>query len=126
MGGNNMPVLNIKGLPNGINPQYLLALSCSLRGGAGRMLNLSEEEVSVFFQADLLQDGLGEELICSVEGLFKKPERTPELRQRLFDLLSVLLGLWAKVHLPQCAKVEILPVPFDQEVDGFAMRDPRK
>jgi hypothetical protein len=38
--------------------------------------DLARAQVSVFFPMDLLQKGIGEEIIIFVDGLLKKPERT--------------------------------------------------
>ncbi|MCX6798422.1 MAG: hypothetical protein NTX66_04415 [Candidatus Falkowbacteria bacterium] len=46
-------------------------------------LNLKPSDVSCFFPKDLMSKGLGEEIIIFVDGLFIKPERTKEVRDRL-------------------------------------------
>ncbi|MCK9578206.1 hypothetical protein M0R01_01775 [bacterium] len=42
-----------------------------------------QKAITVLFPTDSMALGLGEEVIIEVTGLFKKPERTPALRQRI-------------------------------------------
>ena len=120
-----MPVLTIKGVPSVTNVEVLEDLIDTLAKVVGPALNLDPSEVSIFFQADLVQHCLGEELVCEVTGLFQKPERTPAVRKSTFNEIAFVLGVFAKTHLPQCKKVEVIPARYDQDVDGFATLDPR-
>lgn len=47
-------------------------------------LNLeSEKDMTCLFPSDLMEYGLGEEIIIEIESLFEKQERTLEVRQKL-------------------------------------------
>jgi hypothetical protein len=118
-----MPVLVVYGMPNGIDPYLSSDLINKLQLAASGALQLSANEVSVFFPLDLVQEGLGQELVCLVEGLFVKPERTAEVRQRLFDAIADELDRFAQQHIPQCTKIEVIPSNYDQRRDGFALRE---
>ena len=120
-----MPVLIVYGVPSTIKQKDLETLVADLRAQAARPLKLAPSEVSVFLPADLVQKGLGEELVCVVEGLFEKPERTPEVRQELANEIRGRLRAFA-LDYPSCRKVEVIVKRFDQFADGFAMCDPRK
>lgn len=120
-----MPVLTIKGVPNTTNVHALEDLIEELAASVGRTLGISYSEISIFLPADLVQHCLGEELVCDVDGLFQKPERTPDVRKETFDAIALALGVFAKEHLPQCRKVEVIPARYDQDEDGFATLDPR-
>jgi len=86
-------------------------------------LGLHANEVSVFVQADLVQKGLGEELVCFVEGLFEKPERTTSVRQQVAESALMALTSLAKDCLPQCFKAEVVVGRFNQKTDGFAVAE---
>jgi len=43
----------------------------------------SEKDITCLFVPDLMSYGLGGEIIVEIGGLFEKPKRTPEARQRL-------------------------------------------
>jgi hypothetical protein len=73
-----------------------------------------EKSMTVLFPVDMMRYGLGTEIIVEVTGLFVKPERTPEVRQRLADALScVIRGFFQK------AMVEVFVFPFDPS-QGFS------
>ena len=71
-----MPVINVRGLPGNSDPENLSTLMKSLKSQVAVMLGISSEQVTIFFPTDLLQEGLGEEIIITVEGLFSLPDRT--------------------------------------------------
>ena len=115
-----MPVLRVMGMPMDVDQANLERLLGSLQKAICPHLGICPSEVSVFFPADLVSRGLGEELICVVEGLFDKPERAVAVRQRLASSLASELARFAGNHLPQCNKVEVIVNRFDQDTDGFA------
>lgn len=122
-----MPVLTIYGMPSEIalgpsaTEVILECLMARLQDAAARELNLRSSEVSVFLPADLVQTGLGEELVCIVGGLFNKPEWTSEVREKLAVAVVLVLGDFARRYLSQCGKVEAIVNPFNQDTDGFAV-----
>jgi hypothetical protein len=98
-----MPIIFVHGIPSYLSE---LAESCAdttledlcdrIRTQAAAIpeLGITKEQVTVFFTSDLLQKGLGEEIIIFVRGLFEKPERTQEVRDRLAQaMIDCLDGL---------------------------------
>lgn len=77
-------------------------------------LELTKDQVSVFFPRDMIQKGLGEEIIIFVDGFFEKPKRTAEVRKRYADNLRDI----AKEYFPD-ALVEVFVRPFNSE-SGFS------
>ena len=114
-----MPVLTIYGVPPTVAQEDLEVLINYLQTQVSDLLGLPFYEVSVFFPANLVNRWLGEELVCMVDGLFEKPERTIEAR---FAVAKVIVrGLVALTigRIPQCKKVEAIVRRFNQNVDGF-------
>ena len=121
-----MPVLIVYGMPHippggAATDQILEGLVDDLQKVAAQVLNLHKEEISVFLPRDLVNSGLGKELVCMVEGLFEKPERTIEVRQQLAESIKSALYYFAQEYLPSCPKIEVLVKRFNQDVDGFAV-----
>ena len=79
-----MPVLNLRGIPSEYNKHLLFQLICDLQNAVAgvKALGVKPDQVSVFCQADLCPTGLGEEIITDIV-LYEKPERTPEVMERL-------------------------------------------
>ena len=111
-----MPVILVYGIPGKFDQTLLRMFWDELRKTTASIeeLKLTEEQVSAFFPADLLQEGLGEEIIFFVFGLLAKPERTSEVRNNLAQKLAAT----AKVYFPE-AMTECFIIPFDPE-QGFA------
>ncbi|MCX6721490.1 MAG: hypothetical protein NT026_02740 [Candidatus Staskawiczbacteria bacterium] len=120
-----MPVLKVYGMPSSFAQETLGDLIDSLQIASGSVLGLSTGEISVFFPADLVQRGLGEELVCFVDGLFEKPERTRSLRRTLASAIVSKLSMFVLEYLPQCGKVEAIINRFNQDADGFAVWERR-
>lgn len=121
-----MPVLVVYGMPEDCNSGVLIPLIQAAIVADVPELQLDSNQISVFFPPDRVQAGLGEELICLVNGLLVKPERTPEVRRRLANAVCSVLIAFAKEHLPQCQCVEVLVTQFNQEKDGFATANPQQ
>ncbi len=83
-------------------------------------LELEASQVSVFFPRDLVQLGLGEEVIVSIQGLFEKPGRTPEIRQHLALSVASVIENFAWKYLPQCKLVEVSVNTFNPQTGGFS------
>lgn len=67
-----------------------------------------ENDMTVFFPPDMMKYGIGSEVVVEVSGLFSKPERTPEVRNRLAE------GVGRCVHaLYPNAKVECFVTVFE-------------
>jgi hypothetical protein len=126
-----MPVLIIYGMPRippggAATDQILEDLVSNLQKNAARILHLHSNEVSVFLPGDLVNKGLGEELVCFVEGLFEGSMRTNSVRQNLAYAIMRELKDFARAYVKNCGKVEVMINRFDQDVDGFAVGDPRE
>lgn len=119
-----MPMLVVHGVPSTVSQEELEVFVFSLQRSVSNIkaLGVDSSEVSVFLPSDLVQLGLGEELICVVEGLFQKPERTTQVRQLLAVSIRDCLAEFARNHMLNCRKVEALINRFDQEVDGCCMK----
>jgi hypothetical protein len=74
----------------------------------------SEHEMVCLFPPDLMQYGLGEEIVVEVTGLFEKPECTLEVRNQL----AQSIGERVETLYPE-AMVEVFVYPFNQDVSGF-------
>lgn len=119
-----MPILTIYGMPLKNQPSQaaLTDLVNDLQTTVSSVLNIDPRAVSVFFPVDHLTVGLGEELICKVEGLFESSERTAELRTQLADDIASILATFANRHISQCRLTEAIIARFDQITDGFGSR----
>jgi hypothetical protein len=112
-----MPVL----LVYGVNPEMGADLEryCEAlieTAASVEELQLKESDVSCFFPADLLKKGLGEEIIVSVQGLFDKPERTEEIRNKLAKCVVEI----TYQYFPHTKLVECFVTPFDPRQGFFA------
>ena len=77
-----------------------------------------ETQMVCLFPPDMMKYGLGSEVIVEVSGLFEKPERTPEVRNRLAQ------NIGEKVKaIYQKAMVEVLVHPFNPVINGFWKAD---
>jgi hypothetical protein len=112
-----MPILVVYGIPSDATQKKLESFCGSLIKAVYTIpeLELKPGDISVFFPGDLMHSGLGEEIIIFVEGLFEKPERTEDVRQRLAkDLIAVAYKYFSSSNLIEC-----LVRPFNPK-SGFA------
>jgi len=118
-----MPILIVCGVPPNVPQQHLEGFVFNLQTSVSNIkaLGLDPSEVSVFLPPDLVQLGLGEELICIVKGLFQKPERTTYVRQLLAVSVRDCLIEFARNCVPNCRKVEAIIDRFNQDTDGCTM-----
>ena len=78
-------------------------------------LNIGTDEISVLFPMDGLKERSSIEIIATIDGLFKRPERTDEVRQNLAnEVVLVLSRLFGEASLVEC-----FVKPFDPKL-GFA------
>jgi hypothetical protein len=68
-----------------------------------------EQDMITLFPPDMMKYGAGTEIIIEVGELFDKPERTPQVRQRL----ATSLGETVKAMFPDAKVVCKLDPPFD-------------
>jgi hypothetical protein len=74
-----------------------------------------EKDITCLFPSDMMKYGLGTEIIVEVTGLYEKPERTKEVRQRLAEgLVGAVKG-----HFPDTEVIECFVNPFNPS-QGFA------
>ncbi len=100
-----MPVIKVWCLPN-IGESKLSVLQQELVRATQKVRELgieTEKDVTCLFPTDLMQHGPGHEIIIEVTGLFEKPERTREVRQRLAEeLVAAVRGQLRDVGLIEC------------------------
>lgn len=103
-----MPFITILGMPTGMDQSKLEALTKMIQESISLIpiLDVPANEVFVFYQPDMQEAGLGEELGAKIEGLFQKPERTIEVLRSLQEAVCNCLRQFAQATLPQCTLVE--------------------
>jgi hypothetical protein len=108
-----LPIITIQGVPPATPSDKLEKLVADLQCIASGIpeLGLSGADVSVFFPADLLSKGLGEEIIISINGLYDKPERTEEV----LTTLAQRLGHRVKAFYFPEATVECVITPINAQ-----------
>ncbi len=116
-----MPVIKVWCLPTDQSEEVLRQLHYEIVCGvvSVRELGLRDEnDMTCLFPPDLMKYGLGQEIIVEVTGLYDKPERTLEVRNKL----AGRIGTAVKACYPD-AKVEVFIYPFNPEVGGFWKTD---
>ncbi|MDD5547899.1 MAG: hypothetical protein PHN74_03365 [Candidatus Pacebacteria bacterium] len=101
-----MPIVFVYGVPSNEEPRALKNLLGDIQETVAGVqeLRLKKEDVIVFFPKDLVEEGLGEEIIIFVKGLYEKPERTDGV---LKNLAKVLGKKVKEFHYPN-SLVEVL------------------
>jgi hypothetical protein len=83
-------------------------------------LQLKIDQVSVFFQPDMCEEGLGKEIIVRVTELFVGHGRSKEIQDLLSEKLRErILQLFGQ-QLPNLQLVEVFVHPFNQNKGGYA------
>ncbi len=113
-----MPSIIVYGIPEDFSKNKLEKLCKNLCGVLEGELRLNTGNVSAFFSSDLMQKGLGEEIIIFVKGFFEKPGRTHAVRQRIANSLVEKVR-----HHFHNSLIECFIEPFNPE-NGFASRTP--
>jgi hypothetical protein len=111
-----MPVIFVYGIPTTTDSHTLESLLDALRKTAASVeeLHITKNDVSVFFPKDLVEEGLGEEIILFIEGLLDKPERTATVRKTFAQALANCTGRF----FPKTKMIECFIKPFDAQ-QGF-------
>lgn len=81
-----MPIIKVWCLPSGQVEADMNRLHQEIVKAVTSVSELGlrgENDMTCLFPPDLMQYGLGEEIIVEISGLFEKPERTKDVRQRL-------------------------------------------
>lgn len=110
-----MPVIRVSCLPE-MPPDQLRKLHQDIEDAVLSIKELGLRDgtqVTHLFPPDMLSDGLGEEVIIEVIGLFDKPQRTKAVRQALAEAL----GKAVEAHFPK-ARIECFIFPFSP-AQGF-------
>lgn len=116
-----MPVIKIWCLPKNIPEERLKTLRNAIVASVESIAELGlagKNAVTVLFPKDLMEYGLGEEIIAEVV-IFIKPERTDEVRARLAENIGQILH----GYFP-CAMIECFIHPHERSA-GFWKIDPR-
>lgn len=116
-----MPILLIYGIPTKTSQKDLEIFSGLMRQRTAgiKELKITKEQVSIFFQPDLMARNSGEEIIVFVEGLTEKPERNDEVKRTL------ILNLIDEIHqsFPKTTLVECLIRPYTKSGSGKLQKD---
>jgi hypothetical protein len=81
-----MPIIKVWCLPANQTEEDLNKLHRTIVAAVVSVSELKlkdQNDMIMLFPPDLMQYGLGTEIIIEIGGLFEKPERTEEVRQRL-------------------------------------------
>jgi len=81
-----MPVIKVWCLPVELHKKDFNELHQAIVGAVVSVPELGlrdQNDMTCLFPPDRMAYGLGEEIIVEISGLFEKPERTDEVRQRL-------------------------------------------
>lgn len=81
-----MPIIKVWCLPANQSEEDLRKLHKTIVAaviGVSELGLKDQNDMTCLFPPDLMKYGLGEEIIIEVTGLFDKPERTDEVRQKL-------------------------------------------
>jgi hypothetical protein len=118
-----MPVIKVWCLPPNQSEEQLNELHNSIVDAVIGIKELglkSEKDLTNLFVPDLMRYGLGTEIIVEIDGLFVKPERTAEIRNRL----AKAVGRAVERLYPKAEKIECFVRPFDP-ADGFSSSQER-
>jgi hypothetical protein len=114
-----MPIITVSGIPRGCasDHQLTLLIEAIQRAASGvKQLKIHSDAVTVFLPSDLVQAGLGEEIIVHVTGLLPKRERTARVKEDLLAAICGVLAAFARQHLPACKLIEVFLLPYEREV----------
>ncbi len=114
-----MPIVKIYGMPDRIGQHILGSLTVTMQFAVANVepLGIPPTDVTVFFPTDQRKAGLGGELVVQIEGLYKKPERTPEVLKQLHESVCECIKEFALIHLHECTYVEAMIMPMITPAD---------
>lgn len=120
-----MPLLVVHFIPEAKLPGEIAAqrqLVVDLRQAVANIaeLGLTPDRTKVSFPVDRVEDEPGKRLFAMVEGLYEKPKRTKEVRDRLAKEIAWVLQAYAKQHLPNCREIGVLVKISDPDKDSSA------
>ncbi len=106
-----MPMIRLTGVPREFRDTAELddlMLDIQNAVASVSVLGIDAGEVMVFTQDDQVKKGLGEEIIAEICGLFRRPERTPEVIEELRQAICAELRKFAEAHVSQCMSYEAM------------------
>jgi sporulation-control protein spo0M len=108
-------VLIVYGIPEHVTCSVRKKMKNNLRFSVSSIpeLHITQSEVSVYLQKDLDQPVSGKEIVVFVDGLFKKPERMPWVK----DHVAAVVGREIAKYFPR-ALVEVFVRSFNP-ISGF-------
>jgi hypothetical protein len=112
-----MPHITVWCLPSGLLESTMIELHNKIVAAVVGVKELGIPDETYMlntFPPDMMQYGLGTEIMVHVAELWDKPERTPEVRQRLAEAL----GKAVKSIFPEAVVAVRLDPPFKPS-DGF-------
>lgn len=118
-----MPLVIVYGVPHRL--QNTTALSnfahrdLPLAAASVPGMELSPELVTVLVPGDLVQRGLGTEIIVHVVGVFVREARTARVRREFAQALRDCVVKFAQENVPICEMVEVITTSHRPD-DGFA------
>jgi hypothetical protein len=113
-----MPQITVWCLPPDLTEERLRELHKRIVAAAVSIMELGlngEQDFLTVFPPDMMKYGAGTEIMVQVSELWEKPERTPEVRNRL----ARALGEGVKEMFPEALVAVRLDPPFDPKRDGF-------
>lgn len=117
-----MPVIKVWCLPKGQGEADLNRLHQAIVKAVVSVSELGlrdESDMTCLFPPDLMQYGLGEEIIVEISNLFEKPERTVEVLQRLVTKVGEAVQTLYPKAMVECSVTTINPA------QGFWTRSAR-
>lgn len=111
-----MPVIKVWCLPK-TSESKLNRLHLSIVQAFTEIVELdvkSEKDITCLFPSDMMEYGLGTEIVIEVTGLFENPNRTDDVRGRLAENLVRAI----REHFPDAEMVECFIYPFNPS-QGF-------
>jgi len=108
-----MPIIKVWCLPANQTEENLRALHSAIVAAVIEVNELGlkdQNDMTCLFPPDLMKYGLGEEIIIEVTGLFDRPERTDEVRQRLARNVGEAVHLLYPEAKVECLVATINPV----------------
>lgn len=107
-----MPIVRIYGVPPKTRVKTLEALIGRIQEATSNIekMEVTKEQVTVFFPVDRVEKGLGEEIVAYID-FFNRKKRKKELATAVGELL-------AKVF-PRTGFIEVLPLGYNSKKEGY-------
>lgn len=116
-----MPVVTVYGIPEETIGLIDLMKEIQVTVSSISELQLTSDQITVFFPKDLVTEGLGDEIIVDVQKLTDKLERTEKVLNNLAEKLANMVI--NKVRIPNLIFVEVFVQCFGSNKTGFCRVD---